>query len=156
MQLINCHRLVQAVMFTACRLPVPVSPFVVQIPHNGRIFRRYLVENRKGIGFISAVAGEARSDMILIKGFFRCVCKESFPDSRLTARMECVAGFVPAIEIADYGDPLGIGRPHREIGTPLAAVRYGMSPQLIVKAKMLAFIEKIDIVVRQKTYCGLV
>jgi len=31
-----------------------------------------------------------------------------------------------------------------------------MSPQLIVKAKMLAFIEKIDIVVRQKTYCGLV
>ena len=143
-------------LFTASRHPVPVSPFVVQIPHNGRIFRRYLVENRKGVGFISVVAGEARSNMILIKGFFRCVCKESFPDSRLTARAECVAGFVPAIEIADYGDPLGIGRPDREICTALTGVRYGVSPQLIVKAKMFAFIEKIDIVVRQKTYCRLV
>src|SRR5215467_16056685 len=143
-------------MVTACIHPFPVSPLIVQIPHNGRIFGRYLVEDGKGIGFIGAIALEVRSDMILIEGFSGCIGKESFPDSRLTARIECVAGFVPVIEIADYRDPLGIGRPDCEIGTAITAMRHGVSPQLIVKAKMLAFIEKIEIVVCQKTYCGLV
>src|SRR4029077_9943681 len=130
-------------MFAAYSHPFPVSPLIVQIPHNGCIFRRYLIKDRKGIGFISAVAGEARSDMIFVKRFFRCVCKESFPDARLTPRVECMAGFVPSIEIADYGDPLGVGRPDCKIGTAITAVRHGVSSQLVVKAKMLAFIEKI-------------
>src|SRR5712692_5681070 len=132
--------------------PFLVAPLIVQVPHDGRVFRRYLIEDGERISFVGPVAIEVGGDMILVKGFLPYIRKKSFPGSRLTARHEGMAGLVPTIEITDYGDPLGVRRPDREIGAAVAAVGQRVSPEFVVKQKMLAFIEKIKIVVRQKTY----
>jgi hypothetical protein len=67
-----------------------------------------------------------------------------------------MAGLVPSIEIPDDGDFFGVGRPDRELGAVDTTVPNGVSTKLIVKPKMPSFIEKVDIVVRQKTHRCLI
>jgi len=63
--------------------------------------------------------------------------------------MQRVAGFVPAVEIADDGDALGVGGPDAEkrAGRPLRLAETGA--ELVVKAAVAAFVEEVEVVVRE-------
>src|SRR5690606_20009641 len=56
---------------------------------------------------------------------------------------------VPEIEIADDADPLRVGRPDHKAHAGNAVELHRMSAKLVVQAKMVAFAEQMEIVVRQ-------
>jgi hypothetical protein len=66
-----------------------------------------------------------------------------------------MARFVPAIEIADDENLLGVGRPYGELGAQRVAVGNDVGAELVVKPKVTAFIKKIDIVVGEQIHSCL-
>ena len=66
-----------------------------------------------------------------------------------------MAGFVPAIEIADDENLLGVGRPYGELRAHCVAVGNDVGTELVVEPKVTALIKKVDIVVGEQIHSCL-
>jgi hypothetical protein len=61
-----------------------------------------------------------------------------------------MAGFVPAVEVADDEDPFRVRRPYGEIGAAFALLARQASAELVVKPEVASLVEKIQIIVGQQ------
>ena len=52
---------------------------------------------------------------------------------------------VPAVEVADDADAIGVGRPHREVHAGRAADRDAVRAELVERAMVRAFAEQVQI-----------
>ena len=60
-----------------------------------------------------------------------------------------MAAAIPVVERADHADPLGVGRPHREVDAGQTRHLAGMRPQLFKNLVVVALGEQMTILVAQ-------
>ena len=56
-----------------------------------------------------------------------------------------MAAAVPAVEVADHADPLGVRRPHGEAGAAHAVRRADVRAELVIDAPLIALAEEIQV-----------
>src|SRR5687767_15135481 len=66
--------------------------------------------------------------------------------------MQRVAALLPVIELADDADVVGVRGPYGKVGARPALLFQEMRAELIVEAKVAAFVEKIKIVVGEQVW----
>ena len=127
--------------------PLLVAPAVVQVPDDGGGPRRGLGVEAQGIGLFGAGgAADLRGDGVLVEGALAGAGDEALPDAgAVPARGQGMARGVPAVEVADHGDALGVGRPDGELRAVAAVDGQGMSAELVVELEVVAFFEEIDV-----------
>src|SRR6516165_9818074 len=86
---------------------------VIQAPDHGGGLRRMLAAEGVGIGLQLLVAGEARPDVVLVRGALLESGDEEFPYSAVAAAHGMTAD-IPIVEFAGDGDILGVRRPDSE------------------------------------------
>ena len=146
MHLVDRNRRVERVRGAPGRHPLAVLPAVLERPSARGCLRRHLGVEGERVGLVDLVAVPARDDVKLVAVPARDVGHEAFPDSgAVAARRERMRAPVPAVEFADHGDLPCIRRPHAEIGAAFAQ----LTPELLVEPPVRAFLEEIDVVVRE-------
>jgi len=146
---VDRHRFVQALAIPPLGHPRLIVPLIIQVPNDRGELGRDLVEDGVGVGLVDRVTIEARTDVILVERALADVRNEAFPDARGTLGLQTVTSFLPAVELANDTDVIGVGRPHREVGAIVAvgagdaAARDHMSAQFIVQPKVAALVEQI-------------
>ena len=75
---------------------------------------------------------------------------EALPNAGAAARVHGMGIGVPAVEVADHGNALGVGGPHAEVSA-LLAVEFGdVSAKLFEQAVVLALVEQMKIIAGQQ------
>ena len=139
MDFVDRDRRLEAVRVLPRRHPVPVAPFVVQVPDDGRGPRRDLPEEGVGVALLRGAAADLRGDEVLVHRAFFEAGDETFPDARaVPSRSEGVAARLPAVEIADDRNALGVRRPDGEQACPPGRRRsWAWAPSLSKRRKWL-------------------
>ena len=126
--------------------PIRITPFIRQVPHPRGGVRRLLPVEGVRIALGDLVAGDARTDVVLVERPGGDAADEAFPYSRLIgARRERVGADPPVVEVTDHGHPLRIRRPDRES----RAIARHVGAQLFVGAKEVTRPEQVDVVGRE-------
>ena len=109
------------------------------------------MKNSEGIRFVANITLIMRDDVKLIQSPLVHSGQKAFPNARTRTGSQGMRARIPTIEAAHHGNFARIRRPHAEAsaGFPIYAVR--VSSKLVVDTVVIAFIEKIDILIRQKT-----
>ena len=103
---------------------------------------------RKGIGFQEGRAG-ARQNLKLVQLALAQFGHEQFPDARTRAQPHRMPPPIPAIELADDADALGIRRPHREIDSSNTRYSAGMCAQFFKYPVVVALGKQIAVLIAQ-------
>ena len=88
----------------------------------------------------------ARDDVKLVDRAFADIGDKPFPNARLPILLQGMGLMIPAVEVADGVDALGIRRPHREIRSRRAVALHETGAEFVVQAIMRALIEQMQIV----------
>ena len=114
MDFVDGDGLLQMVFMSARVHPLLVVPLIRgEIANDGGGLRRHFHGEAVGIGLLLAKAARRRTDRILVVGARANSRKEDFPDAA-GAQPHGMPALVPIVEVADYADHFGIGRPHRK------------------------------------------
>ena len=115
----------------------------VQIAHHrgglGPMFRA----EAEGVRLQGQPLSRGRLDLVLVAGPLAHLGEEDFPDAGGTPPSHGVAAAVPVVEVADHSDPLGAGRPDREVGARRTFVEHDVGAQAIVGPPMGALGPKV-------------
>ena len=105
-----------------------------------------------GIGLVGAVGHVARLDVELVDLALADAGNEALPDPRLAARREGMGAGLPAVEVPDHRDEVGVRRPGREVGAghPVGLVR--VSTQLRVGLVVAALVEQVQVVLAEERH----
>ena len=103
-----------------------------------------LGEEGEGVGFQDEAAVCA-DDFEFVVGAGADAGDEDFPDAAFDAFAHGVGAAVPAVEISDDADPLGVGCPDGEGGAGDVADGAGVGAEDIVEGVVGAFGEVVDI-----------
>ena len=137
---------VELVALVAGAHPLVVVPFVIEVPDDRRRARRNFVVEAVRVGLVHLVHVIARTDVVLVHRALAQPGEEGLPDARAFPRRHGVRVGIPAVEVADHRDALGIGRPHREVGARLAVEFGQVRAKLLEEPVVLAFVEQMKIV----------
>src|SRR5205823_1228644 len=99
---------------------------------------------------VGLVALVARADVILVLRPLADARDEAIPDPRALARGERMGVLVPAVEVADDVDALGVRRPDRVERAGDAVHRAGVRSELLVETVVRAFVEEVEVVLREE------
>ena len=102
-----------------------------------------------GIGFFGMVVGFARADVELVAAAGRQTGHEQLPDPGLHMVEHRVHAVVPAVEVADHADAVGVGRPHAKQHAPVAVDLHRMRAQPVVNLPVTALTEQIQVEFRE-------
>src|SRR5450759_494581 len=89
--------------------------------------------------------------MVLVQRAVLHAGDEPFPDPGLLAGKQPVGGLVPAVEVTDHADRIGIRRPDAERG-PVRVVRE-MRAQLVEEMAVRALVEKVQVERTEQRTC---
>jgi hypothetical protein len=128
--------------------PLVVVPGVVEVPDAGTRLRGRLVVDAEGVGLVDAVAVVLALDVVLVDGASAQTLDEAFPNAGALGGLERVLAGFPAVEIADDGDALGVGRPDAEGDALLAVAGRRVGAEVLVEAEVGALVEEVDVVRR--------
>ena len=130
--------------------PFRVVPGVaIQVVDHRRRPRPQLRAKRVRVGFLHPIVVELGPDLVLVAFPGREPRDEKLPDPDAWARPHRVAPPVPAVEVPDDADPLGVGRPHREQDPVDPAHRARVRAEHRVGAKQRPFAEEVQVEVAQ-------
>ena len=135
----------KALRLCALGHPVGVVPVVVEVPDDGAGARRSLVMIAVRVGLVDAVHVEARTQVVLVDRSLADAGDEALPDAGVAAGRHGVGVGVPAIEVADDGDALGVRRPDGEVGAGLAVNGDEMRAKLVVETVVAALVEEVEV-----------
>src|SRR5208282_4079246 len=110
------------------------------------------MQESERVGLVDHVSVMPRDDVILVNGAFGDPGNKFLPNARTLTRAQGMRILVPVIEAAHHGYGAGIGRPHAEAGAGPTVDRSKMRAQLFVGAVMPPLIEKIKILLSQKSH----
>jgi hypothetical protein len=79
---------------------------------------------------------------------------EALPDTGRTSWAEFVCLGIPSIKAADYGNGTGVRGPDAEDRARLAVVSDEVGAHFLVEAVVAALVEKIQVLVGKKLWCG--
>src|SRR5262245_4716080 len=146
MDLVNVDRRVKAVVTVPLRHPFLITPGVGHVPYQRDGERRHLVQEANRIGLVDAIIVVLRDKMVLVDVAGLDSFNDALPDARLGARPQLVLSLVPVVEVSNYRYLARVRRPDREGGTnDLVVLHNGMCPEFVVKLKMVAFVEEINV-----------
>ncbi len=147
MHLVDRDRRVERVRRAARGHPFAVFPAVVERPGARRGVGRHLGVEGERIGLFGLEPVVGGDDVEFVPVPARYARHEPFPDSRAVAtRRQRMGVRIPRVELADHRDPPRVRRPDAEIGAAVAE----LAPELLVEAPVRAFLEEIDVVVREQ------
>jgi hypothetical protein len=137
--------------WSACFAPRLVGPDVLrQVPDDRGSARAQLGGVPVGIGLVDTLARKARLDAVLVERALADGGHEALPDAGRSPLNERRSLLVPAVELTDDADRIGIRRPHGELHPGLAGARNHVRPELRVDADVGALIEEVEIEFRQQ------
>ena len=114
-----------------------IAPFVPRgrRRHRGGGRAQFRAEG-EGVGLERQARAPRPNDLVFIGAALAKAGNEDFPDAGVLPQPHRMAAAVPGIEIADHGDPLGIGRPDGEMHAAGAFMVDEMRTQLVEQAQM--------------------
>ena len=150
MHFVDAHGRIEGLAPSALGEPGAVAPGEAVEPLHDRRRARLVRLEAEGIGI--ALQGEGRPgaghDLELVARALGHAGQEELPDAVARMKPQGMAAPVPAVPVADHGDALRIGRPHREDDPHHAFERRGMRPQLVVDPVVGALPEEVEIEAR--------
>ncbi len=82
----------------------------------------------EGVSLVHLIIVVVRDDVILVEGTLADAREDTFPDARLAFRLQWMAGFVPAIEIAGKKYSFSVRRPDGKAGLSLTINNHRVGP----------------------------
>ena len=147
MDLVGRHGLVQPGMRGGAIVqPLRVAPHVVEPRDDGGGQRRDLEREPEGIGLQQQLAVQRRTDLEFVARPLSDPRDEDLPDAGGAEAPHRVPPAVPAVEVADHADSLGVRRPDREVDAVGLADSHQVRAKLVVNARVLALREQVDVV----------
>ena len=140
--LVDRHRRRQPVPLRARGEPLGVAPVVGEIPHDRAGLGRCLRPERERVGLVDAVAVVARTDVEFVGLAFVRPFDTPRPDPGGCDGLERSGSRIPAVEVADHGNALGVRSPDGE-RRPVGA---DMGTQLRREPAVRALREEVEIV----------
>ena len=110
--------------------------------------RRRLERPRERIGLLQNRAGSG-ANLELVFLAVRQVGDEHFPHAARREQPHRMDSAVPAVEVADHADAVGVGRPHREVDAGRRADDDPVRAELVEHSLVRAFAEQVQIEVGQ-------
>ena len=107
--------------------------------------RRELEPEAERVGLGQQFARAPGADLVLVDLLLDDAGEEDLPDPGLSPVAHRVHAAVPMVEIADDGDALRVGRPHRERRAPDPSDVDDMAPQLLVLRQVAPFGQEMDV-----------
>ena len=152
MHLVNRHRTVDPrVPPGPGRHPSLVAPHVAgEVPDDRRRLRRHLERHAERIALLQDRA-RARANLELVLLAVGKIGDEDFPDAGRHEQPHGVHASVPAVEVADQADAIGIGRPHREVHADGRADSETVGAELLEDPKVPALAEQVEIEIAEHT-----
>jgi len=151
MHLVDAQRRAQRVARGAGFHPGRIAPLVaVQVYDQRGGARAHLLGEAVGIGLLRLVASGARAQVVLVGRPFVQAGDEEFPDASVGVQAHGVNARVPAVEVADDADAVGVGRPHREMDAAHAVHFAQVRAKPLVAAEVPPFAEQVEVVVGQQ------
>src|SRR5690606_26277340 len=144
--LVDRHRRMEPVAPRALGEPAGVAPLVPRrAGDDGGGGRTVLEPLPERIGLDPQRAGLAVADLVLIERARVEPRHEELPDAGPAAHGERVAAAVPAVELADHADPLGVRRPDGEPHAANAVAFVEMCAERAVRALVEAASEPLEL-----------
>ncbi len=129
---------------TAGGEPGGVGPLeIVDASDHRGVLRPQLGARTQRIGLERQERAVGGTDLVLVDGALAEPGNEDLPDPDAAAPAHRVAAAVPAVEIADHGDPGGVGRPDGEVHPGDAGMLDGMGAQPLPQAAVGALVDQI-------------
>src|ERR1700761_4136418 len=127
------------------RDPFVIAPLeAIEIKHHGSGLDSVLAVESERIAFQDDLT-KTVSHFELVMGSFGHARDKNFPDSGFDPFSHRVASTVPAVEIADNANSLGVGRPDRK-ACPGMPVDFGeMSTELFVNIVVIALLVEVHV-----------
>ena len=145
MDFVHRNRRVPGISLVAQPHPFVVGPLVIEVPHNRTGARRRFMMKAVGIGLVDAVHVKPRTQVVLVDRTLPQAGNEALPDAGMFPRSHRVRIRIPAIEVPDHRDALGIGRPHREVGAGFAVHGKDVRTQLLVQTVMASLVKEVKV-----------
>ena len=152
MDFVDGNRRLQRVPGLPLLHPVLVRPLVFEIPYHRGGAGRLLMQHSEGIRLIDQKSVVLRNDMKLVNGALGDSGDKPLPDAGTLAGVQGMRILIPSVEAADDRYLARIRRPHTETGAGLIAKRGKMTAQFVVGAVVSALVEKIKILLGQKSH----
>ena len=121
---------------------------LADVPHDGGRLGAELAEEALGIGLLQQRA-RLRLDLVLVDRALAQIRDEQLPDAGAAALAHRVRPAIPAVEVADHAHALGVGRPDGEDDARGAAVLDDVGAELLIRAEVVALVEKLQVEVAQ-------
>ena len=151
--LVDRHRRVERVApLRALAIHSPVAPLVVERPRRSTpVCGGISAWKANGIGLVDAVAVVRERDVVLVARARADARRRSLPRCRTRRAAAAGARLVPAVEVADHRDALGVRRPDGEVRARRRRRRStGCAPSFSYSRKWRAFVEQVQVVVGQQ------
>ena len=133
------------------REPFAVAPAVGTVRHHARGRRRPQLERAPvRIALHEHQPGVAVTELELVERASLEPGHEQLPHAARTPRVERMRAAVPAVEVADQGDSLGIGRPHGEAHAGNAGERHRHRTQHAPGLEQPALVEEVQVEVADR------
>ena len=148
--LVGGHRPIEpAVLMPAFFHPLVVAPAETRRPgHDGGGARRQLEAHRVGVGFREHLAVlRPQLELVLLAG--ANPRDEDLPHAVRQQQAHRVDAPVPAVEVADDADAVGVGRPDREVDPGDRAAVRRVRAEFLVSAQLRALAQQVEIEVGQ-------
>jgi hypothetical protein len=115
----------------------------VQVAHHrGGLGPKFRAE-AEGVRLQGQPLSGGRLDLVLVARPLAHLGQEDLPDAGGAPAAHTVAAAVPFVEVADHSDPLGTGRPDREVGAGHGFVDHDVGTQALVGAPVGALGPKV-------------
>ena len=118
------------------------------VPHDGSRLGAELAEETLRIGLLKQCA-RLRLDLVLVDRPIAEVRDEQFPDAGAAALAQRMRPAIPAVEVADHAHALSVGRPYGENDACGATVFDDVGAELLIRAEVVALVEKLQVEVAQ-------
>jgi hypothetical protein len=148
MHLVDRDRVLErALAGVPARHPFLVAPLVPgELVDHGRRRGRHLERHAERIALRQQLA-VARADLEFVLLAVRQIGDEQFPDAVRREQPHGVNAAVPAVEVADHADAVGVGGPHGEMDPGRRSDRDAMRAEFLKGAVVGALAEQMQVVI---------
>ncbi len=152
MDFVDGNRCMQGISPFAILHPVMIGPLIFEIPYHGSGARRFFMQDPERVCLVDYESVVPRNDVKLINGSFGHSGDEPLPNARTLANPKGMGERIPPIKAANDAYRARVRSPHAEAGARLVADRSKMGSQLLVCAIITPLVEKIKILLSQKSH----
>jgi len=151
MDLVDVERTAPDIPARAGPHPLLVPPLIARdVPDPGGRARPHLGSDPVGIRLLHGLSAELGLDGVLVEVAMADPGEESLPDPGGVAQVQRSAPVLPVVEVPDDGNLVGVGRPDREVSSPLSVHAGQMGPHPKIGFVMPGLCPQILVVLRHR------